>query len=122
MTGGHVHQHPAPAAVPHQVAAWRLLVTLGIAGAASGALVVSVYRVTLPSIQRYAAAQEAEAVREVLKAPARWDTLYLVNGALVTAAPEGADRGELPRAYLGRDAAGRRTAVAVTAREPGFQE
>lgn len=122
MTGGHVHRHPAPGAAPRQVAAWRLLATLAVAGAASGALVVSVYRITLPAVQRYAAQQEEAAVREVLKAPVRWDTLYLVNGALVAVPPDHLDRSGLPRAYLGRDAAGIRTGVAVTAREPGFQE
>jgi H+/Na+-translocating ferredoxin:NAD+ oxidoreductase subunit G len=119
------HQHGAsasPASPPRQVASWRLLVTLAIAGAASGALVVSVYRITLPAIQRYAGQQVEQAVHEVLKAPARWDTLYLVQGALAARPPEGVDPRELPKAYVGRDAAGRRTGVAITAQEPGFQE
>ena len=122
MSAGHVHLHPPPATPPRKVAAWKLLATLAVAGAASGALVVSVYRITLPAIQRYAAQQEEDAVREVLRAPVRWDTLYLVNGALVANPPGHLDRGDLPRAYLGRDASGIRTGVAVTAREPGFQE
>jgi len=104
------------------VASWKLLVTLAIAGAASGALVVSVYRMTLPAIQRYAGQQVEQAVREVLKAPARWDTLYLVQGVLAVRPPEGTDPRELPKAYVGRDAAGTRIGVAVTAQEPGFQE
>ena len=122
MTGSHVHHHAAPAAEGRQVPAARLLVTLAIAGAASGLLVVSVYRITLPAVQRYAGQQLEQAVREVLKAPARWDTLYLVEGALVALPPEGVDQRELPKAFLGRDATGKRTAVAVTAQEPGFQE
>ena len=122
MTSGHVHHHPAPAVEPRQVPAARLLATLAIAGAASGLLVVLVYRITLPAIQLYAGQQVEQAVREVLKAPARWDTLYLVEDALVSIPPEGVDKGELPKAFLGRDAAGKRTGVAVTAREPGFQE
>jgi H+/Na+-translocating ferredoxin:NAD+ oxidoreductase subunit G len=122
MTGGHVHPQSVPSAEGRQVPAARLLATLAIAGAASGLLVVLVYRLTLPAIQRYAGQQVEVAVREVLRAPARWDTLYLVQDRLVALAPEGTDKGELPKAYLGRDAAGRRTAVAVTAREPGFQE
>jgi electron transport complex protein RnfG len=120
---GHHHGGPAsPASEPRQVASWRLLVTLAIAGAASGALVVSVYRITLPAVQRYAGQQVEQAIREVLKAPARWDTLYLVQGALVAKLPSGVDPGELPKAYVGRDADGKRTGVAVTAQEPGFQE
>ncbi len=132
MTGPHHHGPPAPASVPSTapppnaerpvVPSWKLLATLAVGGAASGLLVVSVYRVTLPAIQRYAGQQVESAVREVLKAPARWDTLYLVNGALVATPPGGADRQELPKAYVGRDAAGNRVGVAVTAQEPGFQE
>jgi|KBSSwiStaDraftv2_1062776.scaffolds.fasta_scaffold24378_6 electron transport complex protein RnfG len=122
MSGGHVHHHPAPAVAPRQVAAWRLLATLAVAGAVSGLLVVSVYRITLPAIQEYAGRLADQAVREVLKAPARWDTLYLVDAALVAVPPAGANRGELPKLYLGRNAAGDRTGVAVTAQEPGFQE
>jgi electron transport complex protein RnfG len=88
----------------------------------AGLLVVSVYRITLPSIEKYAGQKVESAIREVLKAPARWDTLYLVKGALARSAPAGADGRELPRAFVGFDGAGRRTGVAVTAQEPGFQE
>ena len=122
MTEGHVHRHPAPAAAPRQVAAWRLLATLALAGAGSGLLVVTVYRITLPAVQEYAGRRADQAVREVLKAPPRWDTLYLVDKALVATPPAGIDRGELPKMFLGRNAGGERTGVAVTAQEPGFQE
>jgi electron transport complex protein RnfG len=83
------HQHGAPAAVTpsKSTPAWRLLVTLALAGAMSGWLVVSVYKVTLPAVQKHAAEQMRAAVYEVLKAPARWDTLYLVNDALTRSAP-----------------------------------
>ena len=48
-----------------------------------GWLVVSVYQVTLPDDPEATRPRRCEgAVREVLKAPARWDTLYLVNDAL----------------------------------------
>ena len=122
-------QHCAPGAttpgtVPRgeSTPAWRLLVTLAIAGALSGWLVVSVYKVTLPAVQRHAAGQMRAAVREVLKAPARWDTLYLVNGALTRTAPAGSDPAEVPKAFIGYDGSGKRLGVAVTAAEPGFQE
>ncbi|HTL05792.1 MAG TPA: FMN-binding protein [Gemmatimonadales bacterium] len=123
MTGPHHHGAAAVSAeAPRQVPAWRLLLTLALAGGASGALVVMVYRITLPAVQRYAGQQVESAVREVLKAPARWDTLYLVGGKLVAAAPAGSDRRELPQAFVGRNANGARIGVAVTAKEPGFQE
>jgi electron transport complex protein RnfG len=104
-----------------EVSSWRLLATLGIAGAAAGLLVVAVYRATLPTIERYAAQKEAGAVREVLAAPARWDTVYLVKGTL-TKSVTADERKTLPHAYLGFDAAGKPTGAAITAQEPGFQE
>lgn len=111
---------PSSARAP-DVSSWRLLATLGIAGAAAGLLVVGVYRATLPTIERYAAQKEAGAVREVLAAPARWDTLYLVKGALTKTVPAD-ERKSLPHAYLGFDASGKATGAAITAQEPGFQE
>jgi electron transport complex protein RnfG len=118
------HQHGAPAAIPpsQSTPAWRLLLTLALAGALSGWLVVSVYKLTLPAVQKHAAEQVNAAVREVLKAPARWDTLYLVHDSLTRIAPAQADLGDIPRAFVGFDASGRRLGVAITAAEPGFQE
>lgn len=112
---------PATAKAP-EVSSWKLLATLALGGAAAGLLVVAVYRATLPTIEKYAAAKEAGAVREVLKAPARWDTLYLQKGVLTKSPTAGEDRKGLPKAYLGFDAAGNRLGAAVTAQEPGFQE
>ena len=112
---------PPPSAKAPEVSSWKLLATLALAGAAAGLLVVEVYRATLPTIERYEAAKVDGAVREVLRAPARWDTLYLLNGAL-SKSPGAGDRKSLPRAYVGYDAGGRRMGAAVTAQEPGFQE
>ena len=112
---------PATAKAP-EVSSWKLLATLAIAGAASGLLVVAVYRATLPTIEKYEAAKVALAVREVLKAPARWDTLYLEKGALTKSPTSSEDRKGLPIAYLGFDASGKRLGAAVTAEEPGFQQ
>ena len=122
MTAAHHHGAPAAITPARKTPAWRLLLTLAIAGAAAGLLVVSVYRVTLPAIQKYAGLKADAAVREVLKAPARWDTLYLVKGALVASVPEGTEKRELTKAFVGFDADGKRLGVAVTAEGPGFQE
>lgn len=118
------HHHGAPAAItPSQsTPAWRLLLTLALAGAMSGWLVVTVYKITLPAVQRHAAEQARAAIREVLKAPARWDTLYLVNNVLSKTAPAKADLAQVPKAFVGYDGSGRRLGVAITAAEPGFQE
>ena len=112
---------PATAKAP-DVSSLRLLTTLALGGAAAGLLVVAVYRATLPRIEGYEAAKVAGAVREVLKAPARWDTLYLERGAL-TRNPRGQQgKKDLPKAYVGYDASGNKLGAAVTAQEPGFQE
>jgi electron transport complex protein RnfG len=112
---------PPPRAKAPEVSSFRLLTTLALAGAASGLLVVAVYRATRPTIERYEAAKVETAVREVLKAPARWDTLYLVNNA-ISRTPKGGDAKDLPTAYIGYDGSGRQLGAAVTAKEPGFQE
>ena len=113
---------PPPSATPPEVSSWKLLATLAIAGAVAGLLVVSVYKATLPTIEKYQAAKVSGAVREVLKSATRWDTLYLQKGALTRTPAPGDNPMELPTAYLGFDAAGTRLGAAVTAQEPGFQE
>ena len=129
------HAHHGPPGVPSSIAAappaaakapevssWRLLSTLALGGAAAGLLVVAVYRATLPKVEGYEAAKVAGAVREVLKAPARWDTLYLESGALTRTPRSAEGRKDLPKAYVGYDASGKKLGAAVTAQEPGFQE
>ena len=126
------HSHHAAPSVPGiaaappenikapEVSSLKLLATLALAGAAAGLLVVAVYKATLPTIEKYEAAKVETSVREVLKSPPRWDTLYLKNGALARlSAAEGKD---LPKAYIGFDASGKKVGAAVTAQEPGFQE
>ncbi len=114
---------PAPPPAEHKnTPAWKLLLTLVIAGAAAGWLIVTVYNLTLPAVERHAAEEEAAAIREVLKEPARWDTLYLVGEALTARLPAGADATDTPKAYVGYDASGQQLGVAITAAEPGFQE
>lgn len=120
MTAGHQHGAPAALTPSTSTPAWRLLFTLALAGGLSGWLVVTVYKLTLPRVQQYAAEQMTSAVREVLKAPARWDTLYLVHDALTRTAP--ADQADVPKAFVGYDGAGQRLGVAIIAAEPGFQE
>lgn len=120
--GGGATTSPSAGSAPHRVSASTLLLTLGILGAVAGALVVTVYRVTEPAVQRYAAERSEAAIREVLKSPTRWDTLYLVGDSLTANPPIGMNRSELPKAFVGRDGTGKRIGVAVTAEEPGFQQ
>ena len=120
MTG---HMHGAPPVEPSPpVPSWRLLATLALAGGLAGGLIVFAYASTLPRIEAHKAELVVSAVREVLKAPARWDTLYLVDGTLTKTAPTGNAAKTAERAFLGYDGVGAMVGAAVTAAEPGFQD
>jgi len=121
----HAHSHgaPPPAAAPgSSTPAWRLVATLALGGAFAGALVANVYQKTLPAIQRAADAKIDGAVREVLAAPARLDTLYLIGDHLSRTPPPGVELRQVTKAFVGFDDTGARTGVAVEASEPGFAD
>lgn len=105
-----------------QVPSWRLLATLGGAGALAGLFIVSAYAYTLPKIEANRATVLRGAIEEVLQQPARADTLYLHQGALVDAPPAGVNPKTLERVYRGYDADGRVVGYAITASEAGFQD
>ena len=105
-----------------EVPSWRLLALMTSAGAIAGALIVSVYQLTLPRIERHKSEVERAAVLEVLKSPASFDTLYLVKGTLVKALPAGTATKGLEKLYLGRDASGKRVGFAISGTENGFQD
>ena len=109
---------PIPAARP-DVPSHRLLLTLGIAGAIAGLAIVFVFRGTQPTILRYKAEQLRLAVFQVLHEPERFDTLYVIDGALITQVPESPDAYE--QVFVGYDG-NRRVGFAITAGEPGFQD
>jgi len=111
-----------PMAGQTQVPAWRLLVTLGAAGALAGLLIVFVYQVTQPRILAYKALQLRLAVSEVLKGPARWDTLYVYEGALTATPPVDAAAAGLEMVFLGYDESGNRVGFAIQGAESGFQD
>lgn len=120
MTHSHVHGAPPPAVEVPPTPSWKLLATLGTAGALAGLLVAIVYRLTLTPIETHRASVMQDAIAEVLLQPSRWDTLYMEGGKLV-ARPVGPAR-ELPRVFQGYDQDGKRIGVAVLAGEPGFAE
>ncbi len=112
---------PAPPAPP-DVKASSLLATLGVSGAVAGALLVVVFGLTLPRIEANRARELELAVNEVLKAPARYETLYVVNGTLARKAPAGADPRKLEQVYLGYAGDGRAVGFALVSAEAGFQD
>jgi electron transport complex protein RnfG len=112
----------AEAPEPRDVPSWRLLATLGIAGAAAGLLVVLVQGWAEPRIESHRAAVLQAAIMNVLGEPARYDTLYVTEAGLTSRPAAGTDTGTADRVYLGYDAAGRPVGYAITAAEPGFQD
>lgn len=116
MTGPEVPGGGVPAA-PKRVSSGRLLATLGGAGALAGALILVVFAATAPAIESHRARRLDSAIREVLRGPARYDTLYVVNGALQSEPVAGVER-----VYLGRDEAGAPAGFAIEAAAPGFAD
>jgi electron transport complex protein RnfG len=104
------------------VPSWRLLATLGVAGAVAGLLVVLVQGWAEPRIESHRAAVLQGAIMNVLGEPARYDTLYVTDAGLSRRPPPGIDAGSADRVYLGYDAAGHPVGYAITAAEPGFQD
>lgn len=108
--------------VVKDVRSWKLLAMMTGAGAIAGLLIVSAYTLTLPRIERHQGEVMEAAVKEVLKTPASYDTLYLYNGALNKSLPAGTDPKKLEKVYLGYDAGGKRIGFALSAAENGFQD
>lgn len=107
-----------------EVSPLRLLMTLAVAGALAGALLVFVFLWSQPRILAYNARVLREAVQEVLKGPDHFESLFLLDGALVTPAqiPESVDTLDLDRVFLGYDEAGRPIGYAMEAEGFGFQD
>ncbi len=117
MTGGGL-----PVIERKEVPAWRLVATLGTAGGLAGFLLVFVFGWTQPIIQAYKAEQLRLAVQEVLKAPDRYDTLYVFDGALTSTLPEGQDPTTVEQIYLGYRDTGDEIGFAMAADRSGFQD
>ena len=119
---------PEPDAAPEQepveakVSTFRLVATLAVAGILAGILIALVNQHTHPIIEAYRAEQLRKAVYEVLPGVARYDTYYLIDGALGLALPEGAKESDYKRAYVGYDEAGQTKGVALSRGESGFQD
>lgn len=112
---------PPPAAAK-DVRSWKLVALMTTAGAIAGLLIVTAFQATLPRIEAHQGEVMQAAIREVLEAPASYDTLYLVGGKLVRRLPAGTAAKGVEKVYLGHDAAGKRVGFAVSAAENGFQD
>jgi electron transport complex protein RnfG len=113
---------PQPPPEAADVRASRLLVTLGAGGALAGLLLVLAYGWTLPAIEANRAHALHAAVNEVLKAPARFETLYVVGSRITPKPPPGTDPKKFEQVYVGYGPDGRRVGFAMVAGEAGFQD
>ncbi|MHB8837980.1 MAG: FMN-binding protein [Gemmatimonadaceae bacterium] len=118
------HEHAALPVLPEAtpVSSWTMLLTLGGSGAIVGLAIVLIYLWTLPPIERYKAGILRSAIAEVLRDPARCDTLYLVGGALVATRPAVDPAEKLERVFIGYAADGRPVGYAISAEEVGFSD
>ncbi|HEY0808517.1 MAG TPA: FMN-binding protein [Longimicrobiales bacterium] len=105
-----------------QVKSGRLIGTLGFFGAIAGLLIVVAFQWAQPRILADKAAVLEGAVNEVLGAPQKLQTLFVVNGALTETAPAGVDTTTLERLFVGYDASGKRVGYAITGAEAGFAD
>jgi len=105
-----------------EIPPWRLVATLGGAGAMAGFLLVFVYVATQPAIKAHKAEVLRQAIQEVLSGPEHFDTLFVQDGALVEEVPAGTDLEKVEQIYPGFDQAGSQTGYAIVAQEPGFQD
>ena len=112
----------AGARTPLAAPSARLIGTLAGSGAFAGLLIVLVFGWAQPRISAHQASVLADAVGEVLGAPARTERLWIVGGRIVPALPAGADSAAAERVWAGYDAAGTRVGFAVLGAEAGFAD
>ncbi|MDH3735019.1 MAG: FMN-binding protein [Gemmatimonadota bacterium] len=111
-----------PGATRPQVASWRLISTLAVAGALAGLAIVFVHQWSEPRIQAHRAAALREAIQEVLGGPTSYRTLWVADGRLTDVLPAGADSTEIDRVYVGDDASGAALGFAIEGERPGYQD
>ena len=122
MTAEDQQRGPGVPQQKEEVPPWRLLATLGTAGAIAGFLIVFVFVATEPAIKAHKAEVLRTAIQEVLKGPARFDTVYVYEGRLQNELPPGMDAEAVEQIYVGYSDDGSQVGFAIAAAEPGFQD
>lgn len=112
---------PAPA--PEQeVSTTKLVLTLVCAGVMAGVLLVFAFQATAPAIEAHKAEVLRAAIGEVLKNPARYETLYVLPEGLSMELPSGAREKDFEKIFYGFDAQDTPIGFAIVASGPGFQD
>ena len=105
-----------------QMKSARLVGTLAFFGAIAGLLIVVAFQWAQPRILAERAAVLEAAVHEVLGAPERIQSLFVIDGALTDSAPAAVDTTKLERLFVGYNAAGHRIGYAIIGAKPGFAD
>lgn len=100
----------------------KLVGTLAFFGAIAGLLIVVAFQWAQPRILADKAAVLQAAVGEVLGAPDRIQSLFLIDGALTETPPAGVDTTKVERVFAGYDAQGKRVGYAIIGEQPGFSD
>jgi electron transport complex protein RnfG len=98
------------------------MLTLAVAGALAGLVIVSVFGWAEPRIEAHRAEVLRAAIAEVLGQPERSATLFRYQDRLLAELPAGVDSVDLDRVYVGVDTAGDRIGFAITGEQPGYQD
>ena len=106
----------------HEPSSARLIVTLGLCGLISGVVLVGVFLLTEPRIQRNRAEALQAAILRVLPGAERSDAWVLRGDVLQPYAGESGTIPDEPAVFAGYDAAGSLVGYAVPADGPGFMD
>ena len=113
---------PQEQVLPENIPAWKLLAILGGGGAFAGALIVTAYQWSQPTIIENKRVRLEAAVLEVLKSPDRCESLWFVDGALTPTLPPGADANRTDRVFVGWHKDGTKAGYAIVADDIGFAD
>jgi electron transport complex protein RnfG len=107
-----------------EVPAWKLVLTLAVAGIAAGFLLVMLNQVTEPLIEKHARDALKKAIGEVLKEPARVESWTVGADALSREAEVNyaVDTKTIDRVFLGYDEADQPIGFAVAYEMAGFAD
>ena len=119
---GHVHGSSNAQPQRPDVKSGKLIGTLSLFGAIAGLMIVVAFEWAQPRILADKAATLQTAVGEVLGAPERIQSLFLIKGVLVDKAPAGVDTTKVERVFVGYDANGKTIGYAVIGEQPGFAD
>lgn len=129
VSGGHAPKSAslstemaADAPPPPNVKPSKLIIVLMAFGAACGLALALAFEWTQPRIDAHQTMLIEGAVKEVLKGPDHFTTLYVDGNRLSDKPPAGVTQKDAEKVYEGFDAGGKVIGFAITAGGPGFQD